>query len=207
MKYLLSILFFFVSYFSEAQNHGHIYYINEIKASKDIERMKKYGLNVQISPKLISVDSFPEINTLLQDYKEYINEYYRQINSITFLDTYEFTKLDKRNMKEQKKVNRWFLINQVWLVKNVPFFLYLSALAVIYIYNGHHAEKAIKDINKTSKELKDLQYEYKMVKSEWMFMTKQSEVIKAVTPFGIKEILEPPVLINDTIVDKNVKRN
>jgi cell division protein FtsL len=110
-------------------------------------------------------------------------------------------------MKEQKKVNRWFLINQVWLVKNVPFFLYLSALAVIYIYNGHHAEKAIKDINKTSKELKDLQYEYKMVKSEWMFMTKQSEVIKAVTPFGIKEILEPPVLINDTIVDKNVKRN
>jgi len=44
-------------------------------------------------------------------------------------------------MKEQKKVNKWFVINQVWLVKNIPFFLYLSALAVVYIYNGHHAKK------------------------------------------------------------------
>lgn len=110
-------------------------------------------------------------------------------------------------MKDQKKSNRWFVINQVWLVKNIPFFLYLSALAVIYIYNGHHAEKAIKDINKTSKELKDLQYEYKMVKSEWMFMTKQSEVIKTVAPIGIKEILEPPVVIQDSISDKKSESN
>ena len=101
MKYVLSILFVFISHFSEAQNHGHIYYINEIKASEDIEQMKKYGLNVEISPKLISVDSFPRINSLLEDYKEYINQYYRQINSITFLDTYQFTKLDKKNMKVQ----------------------------------------------------------------------------------------------------------
>lgn len=101
MKYFISILFVFISCFSEAQNHGHLYYINQIKASEDIEQMKKYGLNVEISPKLISVDSFPKINTLLEDYKSYINEYYRQINSITFLDTYQFTKLDKRNMRVQ----------------------------------------------------------------------------------------------------------
>lgn len=110
-------------------------------------------------------------------------------------------------MKEQKKDNRWFMINQVWLVKNIPFFLYLSALAVIYIYNGHHAEKAIKDINKTTKELKDLQYEYKMVRSEWMFMTKQSEVIKSVAPFGVKEILEPPVNISDSTVNSKKTKN
>lgn len=110
-------------------------------------------------------------------------------------------------MSEQKKENKWFVINQAWLVKNIPFFLYLSALAVIYIYNGHHAEKAIKDINKTSKELKDLQYEYKMVRSEWMFMTKQSEVIKTVAPFGVKEILVPPVIISDSTTDKNGEKN
>jgi cell division protein FtsL len=110
-------------------------------------------------------------------------------------------------MKEQKKINKWFVINQVWLVKNIPFFLYLSALAVIYIYNGHHAEKAIKDINKTGKELKDLQYEYKMVKSEWMFMTKQSEVKKTVAPFGVKEILEPPVILDDSTDINNKESN
>ena len=48
-------------------------------------------------------------------------------------------------MSEKKKEGKWLFINQVWLVKNVPFFLYLSALAVLYIYNVHHAEKAIKD--------------------------------------------------------------
>jgi hypothetical protein len=105
-------------------------------------------------------------------------------------------------MSEQRKENKWFVINQTWLVKNIPFFLYLSALAVIYIYNGHHAEKTIKDINKTTKELKDLQYEHKMVRSEWMFMTKQSEVIKTVAPYGIKQILVPPQLIDDTLLPK-----
>ncbi len=102
-------------------------------------------------------------------------------------------------MKKQKTEVKWFIINQVWLVKNVPFFLFLSALAVVYIYNGHHAEKAIKDINKTTRELKDLQYEYKMVRSEWMFLTKQSEVIKAVEPSGIKALLEPPVELEDSL--------
>lgn len=110
-------------------------------------------------------------------------------------------------MKEQKREVRWLVVNQVWLVRNIPFFLYLSALAVLYIYNGHHAEKAVKDINRTSKELKDLQYEYKMIKSEWMFMTKQSEVIKSVAPFGVKEILVPPVIISDSSNKKTATKN
>ena len=95
--------------------------------------------------------------------------------------------------------NKWFFINQVWLIKNVRFFLFLAALAILYIYNGHHAENAIKDINKTSKEMKDLMYEFKMVRKDWMFMTKQSEVIKAVEPFGIKELKEPPLTMEDSI--------
>lgn len=81
--------------------------------------------------------------------------------------------------------------------------LFLAALAIIYIYNGHHAERAIKDINRTSKEMKDLQYEFKMVRKDWMFMTKQSEVVKAVEPFGIKEINEPPMTLEDTLYKTN----
>ena len=109
-------------------------------------------------------------------------------------------------MKEGKynRENKWFFVNQTWLVKNVRFFLFLAALAILYIYNGHHAEKAIKDINKTSKEMKDLQYEFKMIRKDWMFMTKQSEVVKAVEPFGIKEITEPPMTLEDTFI-KQIK--
>lgn len=101
MKLIVTLTFLFVSLFSSAQNKGYVYYSNQVKNSEDVEQMKKYGLNVIISPKLIAIDSFPRINSLLEDYKTYIKTYDRQINSITFLDSYEFTKLDKKDMKIQ----------------------------------------------------------------------------------------------------------
>ena len=52
--------------------------------------------------------------------------------------------------------------------------------------------------NKTSKELKELQYEYKSMKSEVMFRSKQSELAKAVAPLGLKELVQPPVILKDS---------
>lgn len=89
-----------------------------------------------------------------------------------------------------------------WVMKNIPFFLFLAALAVIYIYNGHYADKVVRDINRTNKELKELQYEYKTLKSEVMFRSKQSELAKAVEPFGLKELTLPPVVLVDSIQNK-----
>ena len=102
-------------------------------------------------------------------------------------------------VKSQKKVENnktnttLGILSQQSLVKNIPFFLYLAFLAILYIYNGHRVEKAIKDISKTAKELTEYQFEYKMLRSEWMFSTKQSEVVKSATPFGLVETDEPPV--------------
>lgn len=91
-----------------------------------------------------------------------------------------------------------------WIMKNISFFLFLAALAVLYIYNGHYADKIARDINRTSKELKELQYEYKTLKSEVMFRSKQSELAKAVEPFGLKELTQPPVvLIDSTTTSRN----
>jgi hypothetical protein len=70
-------------------------------------------------------------------------------------------------------------------------------LAVIYIYNGHFADKTIRSINKTAKEVKELQYEYKTVKSEVMFRSKQSELVKAVEPLGLKELVEAPIVLKN----------
>ncbi|MDO6435491.1 FtsL-like putative cell division protein [Flavitalea sp. BT771] len=85
-----------------------------------------------------------------------------------------------------------------WIMKNITFFLFLAALAVVYIYNGHYADKIVRDINRTNKELKELQYEYKTLKSEVMFRSKQSELAKAVEPFGLKELTLPPVVLIDS---------
>ena len=101
MKSILTLLLVFVSFMSYSQNKGYVYYLNEVKASEDIEQMKKYGLNVEFEYKLIDIKKFPLINKLLEDYKDYTNTYYRQINSLKFLDTYQFSKLDKKNMRVQ----------------------------------------------------------------------------------------------------------
>jgi hypothetical protein len=104
---------------------------------------------------------------------------------------------EKENIQEVKR--DWKkLFSYRWIVRNVRFFLFLAALAVVYIYNGHYADKTIRNINKVSNDLKELQYEYKTLKSEVMFRSKQSELAKAVAPLGLKEIVVPPVVIADS---------
>lgn len=94
------------------------------------------------------------------------------------------------------------LFNYHWMVRNLSFFLFLACLAVLYIYNGHYAETTIKNISKTARDLKEMQYEYKTVKSELMFKSKQSELVKAVEPMGLREITAPPMRIGDSIINK-----
>jgi hypothetical protein len=88
---------------------------------------------------------------------------------------------------------RW--LNYPSLVKQIPFFLFLTVLAVVYIYNGHYADKTIRKINRTAREVKELQYEYKTIKSEVLFRSRQSELVKAVEPLQLKELTEAPVVL------------
>jgi hypothetical protein len=94
------------------------------------------------------------------------------------------------------------LLNYQWIVKNFYFFLFLSFLAVVYIYNGHYADKTIRSINSVNKELDELNYEYKTLKSEVMFRSKQSELSKAVEPIGLKELTAPPIVLLDSSIKK-----
>ena len=82
-----------------------------------------------------------------------------------------------------------------WVVKNIPFFLFLAVLAVLYIYNGHYADKLTRKINVTEKHIKELEYEYKTIKSEVIFRSKASELVKVVEPLGLKELTTPPIVL------------
>ena len=73
---------------------------------------------------------------------------------------------------------------------------------MIYIYNGHYADKTSRNINKVSKEIDELNYEYKTLKSEVMFRSKQSELSKAVEPLGLKELTAPPAALVDSTSKK-----
>lgn len=90
------------------------------------------------------------------------------------------------------------LVNYKWIEKNIPFFLFLAMLAVVYIFNGHYADKTIRKISATEKHIKELEYEYKTLKAEVIFRSKASELAKAVEPLGLKELTAPPIVLGDT---------
>jgi cell division protein FtsL len=88
--------------------------------------------------------------------------------------------------------------NHKWIVQNIPFFLFLSLLAVLYIYNGHTADKLMRNISKSEKNIKELEYEYKTIKAEVIYRSKASELVKAVEPLGLKEPKQAPVVLTPT---------
>lgn len=90
-------------------------------------------------------------------------------------------------------------VNYTWLVKHFGFLLFLALLAVIYIANGHWADKTIRDINITQKQVKDMEYEYKNLKSLEMYRSRESQVTQAAAALGLKPATEPPVKL---VVDK-----
>ncbi len=91
------------------------------------------------------------------------------------------------------------IFNYKFIVKNIPFFLFLSVLAVLYIFNGHYADKLVRKISASEKNIKELQYEYKTVQSDVIFRSKASELVKAVEPLGLRELKAPPILLNDSL--------
>jgi len=95
---------------------------------------------------------------------------------------------------------KWF--NYQWIVKNVPYFLFLSVLAIAYIANGHYADNTIRNINTTTKNLKEQEYEFKTLNAKLMFQNRLSEVAKAVEPTGLKENIQQPVKLTDSTQQK-----
>lgn len=85
-----------------------------------------------------------------------------------------------------------------WIVKNIPFFLFMGLLTVLYIANGHYADKTIRKINATAQHMKEMEYEFKTVKRDVIFRSKESELVRAVEPLGLKELVVPPVRIGDS---------
>jgi hypothetical protein len=90
-------------------------------------------------------------------------------------------------------INGNFLTNKSSL-KQAPFVLFLTIVALFYIANSYYAERKIRQINKINNELKELRSEYITSKSKLMFVSKQSEVAKTAEQMGlpIKESTTPP---------------
>ncbi|MEO9020926.1 MAG: FtsL-like putative cell division protein [Ginsengibacter sp.] len=109
---------------------------------------------------------------------------------------------EEKKIKDHPKKGRRMLMYNRWIVKNIPFYFFIAAITLIYIANGHYADKAMRQINTTEKHLKEMEYEFKTAKQDVIFRSKESELAKAVEPLGLKQLLIPPMRIIDTLVEK-----
>lgn len=117
---------------------------------------------------------------------------------IEFIDP----KIESKELEGKKSTLLKDLIDGTILTRQVmtnqlPFIIFISMLAGIYIGNRYHAEKVIRDMAKLQTEVKDLRAQAITTASELMFISKQSEVVKMVkeNQLGLEEALEPPYKI------------
>ena len=77
--------------------------------------------------------------------------------------------------------------------------MFMAMLSVVYIYNGHMADKLIRNIQRSTRELKDLRNEFKSVKGEALLRSRQSEIRETVRSIGLVELTtEPGILVDST---------
>ena len=83
------------------------------------------------------------------------------------------------------------------IVQQLPFILFLSLLAAIYIGNRYHAERVVRDITKLQEEVIDCRAESITTASELMYISKQSMVAKMVKAdqLDLEESVKPPIKI------------
>ena len=94
--------------------------------------------------------------------------------------------IEEQENKKTSFKNVSNLFTAKWINANLYFFLYWALLLIGYIAYGHWTDKTLRGISNTQNELKDLQYEYKTIKSKVMNISGEAQVVKAAEPLGLK---------------------
>ncbi len=96
-------------------------------------------------------------------------------------------------------LERWLRIEDLSILQAssayLPQAMFLMALGILYIGNGHYAENTIRKINEAQKQVEDLRADYHTLKADYMYDSKQSEVAQKVKGSGLRESSEPPLRI------------
>jgi hypothetical protein len=95
------------------------------------------------------------------------------------------------------------ILTQAGVVRQFPYILFLTMLALFYIGNRFHAERLVRKLGKLQTEVKDLCSEQVTTASELMNISRPSEVIKLVDEKDIG--LELPETPPEKLVKKRKK--
>jgi cell division protein FtsN len=111
--------------------------------------------------------------------------------------------------KKEKKAQKSFLtqlgsylsayIDRRYLGKNfeanIRFMVFVAFIGVLYIANALSAERRIRQINKTSNQVKEFQIEYITLQSQLMFKSRPTGVAEMLKLEGIEQSKSQPHII------------
>jgi len=86
------------------------------------------------------------------------------------------------------------LLTKERVVRQLPYILFLTFLAFIYIGNRYHAEKVVRENSKMQDDVKELRAKAISTSAELMHLSKQSEVVRLIREknLGLQASVTPP---------------
>ncbi|MCG9910847.1 MAG: hypothetical protein MH137_06045 [Flavobacteriales bacterium] len=81
------------------------------------------------------------------------------------------------------------------VIKHLPFVIFLTGIAMVYIANAYYVERKVVKIQALNKRVKDLHTNYVSIKAELMYSMKQTEIATKLAETGLKESVTPPKVI------------
>ncbi len=108
-------------------------------------------------------------------------------------ETGQDTKKEKGNASVRDFMDGSVLTRD-FVMKQLPFIIFLAILAILYIGNRYHAEKLVRRSGELQTELRELRAEAITVSAELMHLSRQSEVLKLLEKnnLDLAESLVPP---------------
>ena len=92
--------------------------------------------------------------------------------------------MTKKEEQPKEYWNTWRLIK--WILIAFP-------VLIFYIYNSHHASKAVRKKEILTKKLKELHSERISLESDITKASKQTKIAEEMQARGLKEITNPPL--------------
>ena len=132
-------------------------------------------------------------------FRKRIEEQEEELNEVEAQEIIESTKEDGATTAFFRKLFTEGVVTKESATGMLPYLMFLCVLGMIYIANSHMAVKNIRDIDRLNKEVKELSWEYKSLKADLMFKSKQTEVAAKVDTLGLKQLIEPPkkIIVNN----------
>lgn len=99
----------------------------------------------------------------------------------------------KRIEKSIYNTLRQHLFSRTAVVHQLPFFFFLTLLALFYIANINQINRTILQIEAAKQKKEQLRSEYIIMRAKFMEVSRPNTVIERLKPYGLKESAKPPV--------------